>query len=380
MKVALAFPGCHRRGGVERIMLECARYLASRQHDITIFASDWEDLNQPNVHYHRVPIRRRPAFLQGPSFFGSCTRELAGCNFDVLNVHGCVGPTGGVHWVQSVHKAWLERAKTLRKPLSLARFKQRINPLHPLLLRLEEKHFRQRKFQRLIATTQDVREDLHRLYDVPRESIDVVPNGFNPAEFNPERRQRERAGMRQKLGLTPDDIVLLLVANELDRKGYRTILSALRELQQKHLRLIVCGRPEPAAVKSLAAEYGQADQVIAFGPSRDVGLLHAAADLFVLPTQYEAFCLAILEALGSGLPVVTSDVPGAYDAICEGINGYLVHDPKDGLELAQVLGPLLDPQRLTALSATVPATAATYQWPVVLARYEAILERYCSRS
>ncbi|MEI8195593.1 MAG: glycosyltransferase family 4 protein [Phycisphaerae bacterium] len=357
-------------------MMECARYLATRQHDITIFASDWEDLNQPNVHYHRVPIRHRPAFLQGPSFFKSCTRELAGTHFDVLNIHGCVCPTGGVHWVQSVHRAWLERAKALRKPLSLARFKQRINPLHPLLLRLEEEHFRQRKFQRLIATTKDVREDLHRLYDVPRESIDVVPNGFNPVEFNPERRLRERPGMREKLGLTPDDIALLLVANELDRKGYRTILSAMRELQRKQLRLIVCGRPDTATVKSLAAEYGLADQVIAFGPSRDVGLLHAAADLFVLPTQYEAFCLAILEALGSGLPVVTSQVPGAYDAIREGVNGYLVHDPKDGLELAQVLTPLLDPQRLAALSAIVPATATAYQWPVVLQKYEAILERY----
>ena len=376
MKVALAFPGCHRKGGVERIMFECAKYLAGRGHDITIFATEWEPIEQPNVHYHRVAMRRRPAFMQGSSFFKHCTQELASTPYEVLNTHGCVCPTGGVHWVQSVHAAWLQRSKTLRKPFSIGRFKQRINPLHRILLRLEEEHFRERKFQRLIATTNDVRNDLHRIYDVPLESIEVVPNGFSPTEFNPERRRQLRPEMRQKLGLAPDDIALLFVANELERKGYHTILAAMRQLQRKDLRLIVCGRPDAAKVKSVAAEYGIADQVIAFGSSRDVGQLHAAGDIFVLPTQYEAFCLAILEALGSGMPVVTSRVPGAHDAIQEDVNGRLVSDPKNGNEFAQTLAPLLDRKRIEAFSAAAPGTVAAYQWPVVLARYEAILERY----
>ena len=136
MRIALAFPGCHRRGGVERIMFECSRFLIGRGHDVTIFAADYETINAANAQYHHVHIQRRPAFAQGPSFYRACTRALAGNNFDVLNTHGCVCPTGGVHWVQSVHRAWLERSRALRPPLSLARFKQRINPLHPILLRL----------------------------------------------------------------------------------------------------------------------------------------------------------------------------------------------------------------------------------------------------
>jgi glycosyltransferase involved in cell wall biosynthesis len=62
----------------------------------------------------------------------------------------------------------------------------------------------------------------------------------------------------------------------------------------------------------------------------------------VLPTQYEAFCLAILESLGSGLPVVTSRVPGAHDAVQHGVNGALITDPRDGHELAEALRPLLN--------------------------------------
>lgn len=376
MKVALAFPGCHRRGGVERIMFECAKYLVGRGHEVTIMANEWEPIAGGNVHYQRIAMTRRPVFARGASFFRHCSQALSRASFEVLNTHGCICPTGGVHWVQSVHRSWLERSKAMRPPLSLARLKQRINPLHPILLRLEEIHFRQRRFKRLIATTEDVRQDLHRFYDVPLEAVDVVPNGFSPVEFNPERRQAERSRRRLELGLAPDQVALLFVANELERKGYRTILEAMRRLGRREVRLIAAGRPDRRQVMGLAGEYGVAEQVIALGPSRDVGALHAAADLFVLPTQYEAFCLAILEALGSGLPVVTSRVPGAYDAIVPGVNGALVEDPKSGEELAGVLEGLLEPARLAELSRQAPGTAARYQWPTVLATYEAILERY----
>ncbi|MEI6871850.1 MAG: glycosyltransferase, partial [Verrucomicrobiota bacterium] len=99
---------------------------------------------------------------------------------------------------------------------------------------------------------------------------------------------------------------------------------------------------------------------------------HAAADLFVLPTQYEAFSLAILEALGSGLPVVTTDVPGAKDAILPGVNGLLQAAPKDGRELAEILSSL-DDDALAGLSAQASASVTQFQWPNVLARYENVL-------
>jgi UDP-glucose:(heptosyl)LPS alpha-1,3-glucosyltransferase len=372
VRVALSFPGCHRRGGVERIVFECARYLATRDHEVTVFANQWEP-DGPTIRYRRVPVRRHPWFLRGRSYYRSCSRQLGSAPYDVLNTHGCVCPEGGVHWVQSLHKAWLERSRQFRPVLSSAGLKQRLNPAHWSLLELERRHFAGGNYQRIIATTPHVRDDLGRLYGVAPADVEIIPNGFSPSEFNPVRRAGQREGMRRRIGLEPDQVAILFVANELERKGYATILAAMRQLRRPELRLLVAGRVRPKRVKELARAAGLADQVLALGPSGDVGALHAAGDLFVLPTQYEAFCLAILEALGSGLPVVTSSVPGAGDVIVPGVNGAVVDDPRNGEELAATLAPILDRDALAALSARAPETVETYQWPSVLRRYERVL-------
>lgn len=380
MRVALSFPGCHRRAGVERIVFECARHLNGRGHEVHVFASEWEtDGASSGVRYHDVPCARRPRFLRGPRYFNRCADALQTVDYDVLNTHGCVCPTGGVQWVQSLHAAWLDRSRAIRRPWSAGRWKQRLNPLHPVLLRLERRHFRERAYKRVIATTADVRRDLRDYYDVPEDDVSVIPNGFSPTEFSPERRRERRDAERKTLGLRPDQIALLFVANELERKGYRTILSALRILQRPDLRLLVVGKPSAEVVMRQAAEAGVASQVIACGATNYVAKFHAAADLFVLPTQYEAFCLAILEALGSGLPVVTSRVPGAKDAVLPGVNGATIADPCSGEELAAAILPLLDDEKRRAISNAAPTSVERFQWPTVLRRYEAELMACASR-
>lgn len=380
MKIGLTFPGCHRRGGVERVIYECAGFLAGRGHDVTVFANEWDRAdNTRGVRYRHVPARRVPGFLYGRSFSRHCTRALASSGLDVFNTHGVVCPADGVHWVHSVHRAWLERCREFRPPWSFGRFRQRVNPLHPVLLRMEEAHFRRRRYRRLLATTEVVRDDLERLYDVPPEDVTIIPNGFAPAEFNPQRRTERRAAMRAKLGLRDDEVALLFVANELARKGYGTILEALRQGGPGRFRVLVVGRVSEKQTMREARRHGLTEQITYCGPTGDVSAFHAAADAFVLPTQYEAFALAILEALGSGLPVVTTRIPGAMNAIRPGVNGYLIDDPRDGEQLRAKLDLLLDDEHRAWLSAQAPATVAHHHWPVLLTRYEEVLQSCASR-
>jgi UDP-glucose:(heptosyl)LPS alpha-1,3-glucosyltransferase len=381
MKVALCFPGCHSRGGVERVVQASARYLASRGHDVHVFANEWDPDPTSSIHFHHVPMRKRPSFMRAPSFLKQCSKVLNPKEFDVVNIQGCECPTGHVFRIHSLHRAWIESSKRFRSPLSPQRIKQRLNPLHPTLLHLESRHFRTRQYKRLIALTPDVRRDLTTYYDVPEADVDIVPNGFNQSDFNPTNRATRRDQMRKQLGLSEDQIALLLVANELHRKGYPTILDAMRQMppaQQKPLRLLVVGRVDEQEVKTLAHAAGVGAQVQYCGPTTDVASYHAAADLFVLPTQYEAFCLAILEALASGLPVITTKVPGAHDAIQPGINGMLIEDPTNGSELASAISSLLDFDRRARFSAAAPLSVQAYRWPDVMERYERVLLQQCA--
>jgi UDP-glucose:(heptosyl)LPS alpha-1,3-glucosyltransferase len=358
-------------------VFECAGFLASREHDVTVYAHEWDETDSRDVHYRRVPVRSQPEFLRGTSYYHNCTETLTHEQFDVLNTHGAVCPTGGVHWVQSVHRAWLERCAEFRPAFSAARLRQRLNPLHPAILKLEETHFRERRYRKLIATTEQVRLDLHRHYQVPLEDVEIIPNGFSPSEFNPERRAARRAESRERLGLSRDHVAILFVANELERKGFETLLRAVKLIASPRLRVLAIGKPSQGAIRRIADRVGITDQVIACGPTSDVAAYHASGDLFVLPTQYEAFSLAILEALGSGLPVITTAVPGAHDAIRPGVNGTLISDPRSGEELAAAISPLLDDDRRTSLSATTPASVDPYKWPAVLELYERTLKAYC---
>ena len=394
LRIALAFPGCHRRGGVERILFECAHYLQSRGHQTTVFANEWENETPSNAGVAsgafesafpfqtvQVQARRRPDFLYGKSFFDESSRRLKPNQFDALSTFGCVAPLGGVPWVQSVHAAWIERSQSLRGPFSWAKWRQKINPLHPVLLKLERLHFAGKaanggpNYRKVIALTPEVSSDLQRIYGVPENDIVVIPNGFAPPEFSVPRAQSLREEMRRELGFQDDDRVLVFVANEAERKGLEPLLLALKILDDPKIKLLVVGRIPASTWQPVSEKMGLTSQVTFTGPSGDVGKYYAASDIFVLPTQYEPWGLVIVEAMACGLPVVTSRCAGAAEAVQEGKTGYLLRDPQDAEEIAGNLRHLLEGRHIAAQA--IADSVQNYAWPRVLQRYEKVLLQNC---
>jgi len=371
MKIALSFPGCNRRGGVERIIYECARYLAGRGDEVTVFANDFEK-NDARVAYKHVPVRSSFSFMRPVSYFRECSRLLDRAQYDALGTFGCVCPEGGVYWAQSVHAAWMAEAKKFRAPLSLGRLKQRLNPIHPVLLKLEERHLRARAYRKVIALTEQVRSDLQQYYGVPPEDVVVLPNGFAPAEFNVANRSACRAEIRPALGYDDRDRVVVFVANELERKGFAPLLRAIAQLRQPDLRLLAVGRLNPDTYKAEIAQLGLEDRVRFTGPTSDVAKYYCAADVFALPTQYEAWGMVIVEAMASGLPVLTSRLAGAAVAVREPATGRLLDDPRSVDEIASKLAPLLAGDH--ASSEAIAESVQSYAWPGILASYERILK------
>lgn len=373
MRVALSFPGCHRRGGVERVMLESVNFLARRGHETHAFATDWEkERLDPAVICHQVASVQWLDFLRVPAFVRACRSELVRSRVhpDILAGFGAASPAGSVVWMTSVHAAWIEISQQIRRPWE--RLKQRLNPFHPMILHRESQLLHGRQYRKVIALTDQVRADVQRFYGVPEGDIEVIPNGFSPEEFNLDRARRVRARMRERLGIRPDEKVVLFVANEIERKGLIPLLRAVASLHEPDVSVLAVGRLSPAAVAREIERLKLKGRVRFAGPTSHVADFFGAADIFALPTYYEAWGLVIVEALACGLPVITSKIAGAAVAVRDGENGFLLDEPRDPSEIAMKLRSLLNGQH--GSSEAIADGVQRYSWDKLLLRFEKTLE------
>ena len=358
-------------------MVECVNFLAAKGHETHAFANEWDrGVLRPEVVCHDVPARAMLAAGQVARFRRESARALAALGPEVTGSFGVAAVPGSVVWMQSVHAAWLEvssRTRTVRE-----RLRQRFNPFHPMILHAEKRMLAAREYRRLIALTPQVRDDLVRFYGVPTADIDVLPNGFSRAEFNPESRRRDRAPIRMRWKIPDDATVILFVANEAARKGLPQLLRAVSRLRDRSLHVLAVGRFDPRPSARLAESLGLETRVHFPGASAHVARFYAAADVFALPTQYEAWGLVIIEAMACGLPVLTSRLAGAAVAVEEGRTGELLDEPRDETEIAAKLTALLD-GRSKVSGDEISRSVAGYEWSQVLDRYEQIL-RGCARS
>jgi UDP-glucose:(heptosyl)LPS alpha-1,3-glucosyltransferase len=141
------------------------------------------------------------------------------------------------------------------------------------------------------------------------------------------------------------------------------------------LLLIVGGSDDIIAEANASAqELGVGDRVLFVGPRHDLAPFLAASDMFVLPSAYEANALVVLEALASGLPVVTTRVGYAPEIVVDGDNGYLVdRDPRAvGERLEELAG--LEDDELAGFRLRARASVEGHSWRATAERYLALAE------
>jgi UDP-glucose:(heptosyl)LPS alpha-1,3-glucosyltransferase len=372
MRVAVSSTDFNLVGGAERVALEAANWLARAGHEVTAYGVriDREALDGA-VRVHQIDV---PAKLDVLTGFGFRRRAAAAIQVDRPDVHGAfcgLSPLGGVFWVPVVSRVGYNLLLSRRS--TIGGLPVRLNPFHRGRLWLERSMLAPGGCARLLALTGRVKSDIVSIYGVPADDIGVLAPGFDPETFNPERRRRSRAQARARFGYGEDDRVLLFVGNELERKGFDMVLEAVGLLQDPTVKLLGAGHvaPDTDPYRSQIERLGLTDRLQWVGSSSDVALLHAASDAFVLPTRYEPWGLVIVEALGSGLPLVTTGLAGAAVAIRDGETGRVLSDPEDPAELAEALRWALSGAPVSAQS--IAASVSHYAWSEVIARYESIL-------
>jgi len=211
--------------------------------------------------------------------------------------------------------------------------------MHLVNLLLERKIFNGPCFSHFITNSELVRRQLIEEKGLLPEMISLVYNGVDFRRFNPRLSERYREKVRKDLKLPARAPVVLFLANNFRRKGLRTLLSALRAASEEveDLALIVAGRSKARLFESLVRRLGLSDAVRFVGFTSEPEKFFGASDLFILPTRYDPFANVCLEALASGLPVITTRANGASEIIKNGKNGFILEDCRDFKTLAGLI-------------------------------------------
>jgi glycosyltransferase involved in cell wall biosynthesis len=208
-----------------------------------------------------------------------------------------------------------------------------------LVMFLERKVYRNRGV-RLVAVSSLVAAQLKLRFQ--REDVTVIPNAVDAVRFAPEGRIAKRDASRQSFSYSENDFVSLLIGNDWKKKGLDTLLKAVSSIIDLPLSVLVVGRDDPNFYRSLLDQLALRDRVRFEKPSADVLSFYAAADLYIGPSLEDAFNLPMLEAMACGLPVIASVQAGASENIRDYETGLLLLDPRDPVQLAQLIRRLFD--------------------------------------
>ena len=339
-------------GGAERFVARAMQALQAQGAAVTIVTRRWDAATPDD------------ALICNPFYLGSLWRDwgfargvcrtLARHPFDLVQSHERIACCDIYRAGDGVHREWLTQRARVLNPLQ--RLGVALNPYHHYVLAAEKKLFASPQLKAVICNSRMVKEEIMRHFQVPQEKLHVIYSGVDLETFHPRLKETHRLSVRAQFGIPSDATLFLFVGSGFGRKGLAALLHAFAQLPPA-AQLAVVGHDRHAhRYQRLAAQRGIADRVHFLGPQADVKPYYGAADALALPTLYDPFPNAALEALACGLPVITSTKSGAAELIRAGENGF-VCDALDKQALTQALRALLN-GHAENLSAAARATVA----------------------
>ena len=270
------------------------------------------------------------------SIRGSFPVDIAHVNLPL--VPSFAVPSGfGRTLVSTVHSTWKGEAEAIRdEPYSRLNSNEKFMVSFNWLLRFFEERMLERS-NRIIAVSDFTRRELLQYYKVKEAKIRVIHNGVNVDKFKPAV---DKLKAKIELGFNPEDKAILSVGRLYARKGLFTLIESMAMVKRKfkNAKFIIAGKGLSNEMKKLvryATKLEVKDHIVFTGyfPDKKLPKLYQAADIFAFFTFYENLPFAVLEAMSTGLPVVTTTVGGIPEMIDSGKNGFLV-EPANSRALA----------------------------------------------
>jgi glycosyltransferase involved in cell wall biosynthesis len=355
MRINFFVPRCTSDNSHGRYVIELSKRF-SKMHSVRVFAGAFSADIESTVECHRIPVQQRPAIARLASLWVASLIATRRWPADITHNQGADAPVGDVVTAQFCNK-------TIRRMSAPSGLYRRVN--YALGAAVEKYCMTKRSTRKVIAVSGRVKSEIENEYGVSPANVVVIHHGVDLEAFNPELRNRWRDSVRDGLGLGRSDFVALFVGGDYRRKGLMTLLRALRRISRPIKTLAVEVVPD-RALSDFVASCRLSDAVKFVGRSKEIATFYAAADCFVLPTHYDTFSMATLEAMACGVPVIVSRVAGISELLTDGRDSFVLEDAEDDAALAEQLERLIrNPEMRETLGAQGRSTAEQHSWDEV---------------
>lgn len=311
-------------GGQEIRILEEARGLIGRGHDVSLAcppeARIFSEAGRYGVPAIALPIGRKN--LRG---LIALRRHIARSRPDVINSHSSTDT-----WIAALARLFLSAPPPLVRTRHISA---------PIPRNAVSRWLYTRATTHIVTTGERLRESLIRENGYPGGMITSIPTGIDPQRFQPG----DRLAARQELRLDPDLRYVGIVATLRSWKGHHHLIDACRQIAGHDWRLLIIGDgPRRDYLREMVARLELGERVRFLGQRDDPERWLPAFDLFCLPSYAnEGVPQAILQAMLTGLPIVTTPV-GSITEVVEHGKSALIVAPEDSTALAQAIQRLLD--------------------------------------
>ncbi|MGQ2983887.1 N-acetyl-alpha-D-glucosaminyl L-malate synthase BshA [Flavobacterium sp.] len=319
MKIAIV---CYPTfGGSGVVATELGLELARRGHEVHFITYSQPvrlALLNPNIFYHEVHVPEYPLFHYQPYELALSSKLV-----DMVKLHGI--ELLHVHYaIPHAYAGYMAKKMLKEQGIRIPM----VTTLHGTDITLVGNHpfykpavsFSINHSDIVTSVSQDLKDETYRLFDIKRE-IYVIPNFIeidnNKIDKNSDCHRSMMATEKQK--------IVTHISNFRKVKRIPDIIKIFNEIQKEiPSKLMMVGDgPERPRAEQLCQELGITDKVIFFGNSNEISEILCFSDLFLLPSETESFGLAALEAMASGVPVISTNSGGLPEVNREGFSGYL---------------------------------------------------------
>lgn len=358
-------------GGSGVVATELGLELSKRGHEIHFITYSQPvrlELLSNNVHFHEVHVPEYPLFHYQPYELALSSKLV-----DMVKLYGI--QLLHVHYaIPHAYAAYMAQQMLLDEGILVPI----VTTLHGTDITLVGSHpfykpavtFSINKSDAVTSVSQSLKNDTLRLFDIKKD-IHVVPNFIDLDKHVNNFTDCQRGMMAED-----HERIITHISNMREVKQIPDVIKIFYNIQKEiPAKLMLVGEgPEKEGAELLVEELGISDKVVFFGNSFEIDRILCFSDLFLLPSRTESFGLAALEAMASGVPVISTNTGGLPEVNVDGFSGYLsdVNAVRD--MSANAIKILKDLETLNKFKANAKAQSQNFDIHNIVPQYEAIYE------